>query len=245
MRNILLTLEYDGTRYAGWQRQRRGIRTVQGALEAALKRILREKVTAVAAGRTDSGAHALAQAVSFRAGSTLALVRIQRALNVTLPRDIRVKKIRRVPEDFSARFNASSKTYYYYIYNGPFCPVFMREYCWYLSRPLDVGSMRSAARRLLGRHDFKPFQARDKKERASVCRVKDIRVRKEGSIIRIEITADFFLYKMVRNIAGFLADVGMGKITPGETTRTLRQGRRLSPWQTAPARGLFLKRVKY
>ena len=253
MKNILLKIEYEGTGYFGWQTQRRkektsgrpGSPTIQETLETLLFQILREKVNLISSGRTDSGVHAREQAANFKTDSKMPAGKIKKALNGLLPADIRIKSVSFVSADFHARFSASSKVYRYFIVNFDHCPVFLRACAHHFGFPLDISLMRKEAQALIGRKDFKSFQASDKIEKNSVRRVKNVKIGKKGSLITIDIEADGFLYNMVRNIVGTLIEVGRGKMPAGSMKKIIAAKDRRRAGPTAPAKGLFLWKVNY
>ncbi len=246
MRNIKLVLEYDGTDYGGWQKQAAGgRRTIQGTVEAALKQILGEDVRVTGSGRTDAGVHAEGQAANFRTRSGLPAAVIGKAINAVLPRDIVVRRVSVVGDDFHARFRARAKIYRYRILNQPQPSVFQRRFVHFVRCRLDAGLMKKEARCLLGRHDFKSFQAADKKERGSIRKMSRIRIKRDGGLITIEIEGDGFLRGMARAIAGTLIDIGRGKLPPGSMKKILLARNRRWAGPAAPAKGLCLVRVKY
>jgi tRNA pseudouridine38-40 synthase len=254
MRNIKLTIEYDGTNYCGWQIQKvkskmqnpkLKIRTIQSTIEGALKKILQEKVKLIASGRTDSGVHALGQVVNFKTKSKLSPLRLKAALNSNLPLDIRIKSAVETDLNFHSRFQAKSKLYRYRILNKEKSFVFKRNYSHFIPYSLDWKAMRREARVLLGSHDFSSFQTKDKRERNPVRTIKKISVFKEDGEILIDIESDGFLYNMVRNIVGTLIEVGRGKLKKGALKEILEKKNRKFAGPTAPARGLCLVKVKY
>ncbi|MCP4650061.1 MAG: tRNA pseudouridine(38-40) synthase TruA [PVC group bacterium] len=252
MKNVLLKIEYDGTGYNGWQTQKSKLSslphrhtTVQETIESVLTEILQEKINIIGSGRTDSGVHAREQPANFKTNSKVSLEKIKRALNSLLPKDIRIKSIKQVPLDFHARYSVKSKTYRYTILNKDYSSVFTRNYAVHVSMPLDVAVMQKESKVLLGKHDFKSFQASDKKLRSSVRTIKKINVKKQNNLIAIDIEADGFLYNMVRNIAGTLIEVGQGKIAKGGLKRILLAKDRKKAGPTAPANGLCLCKVRY
>ncbi len=246
MRNIRLTLQYDGTNYFGWQRQKNTRQTISEILEDVLKKLLQEKVKLVAAGRTDAGVHAQAQTANFLTVSALSVPRIHQALNALLPEDIRVVKTQSAALDFNSRYSAKSKTYRYLILNRRCADVFRRRYVYHYPAPkLDVNAMRRAGYLLLGSHDFLSFKRTDKTKRSTVRELQKIRIARKGSFIRLEVTANSFLYHMVRNIAGTLIEIGKGKLSPENLKKILQAKDRKLAGPTAPARGLCLMKVKY
>lgn len=224
MRTLEMTVEYDGTAYCGWQVQNshksqaisRKQRTIQATLEKTLQKILQERVKVMGSGRTDSGAHALGQVAHFQTISRLSPTQIRKGLHSLLPADIRISALNEAPDDFHARFSATSKHYRYTIVNDAYLPVFIRRYAYLVRYPLNIAAMRRAARYLVGRHDFRSFQAVDKTERNSRRRISRLAIRQQDNLIIIDIEADGFLYKMVRNIAGTLIEVGRGRMRPDE-----------------------------
>lgn len=261
MRNIKLTIAYDGTNYAGWQVQKvkskapaRGgsafggknqkLKTVQETIEKALEKILQEKVKLTASGRTDSGVHAIGQVANFKTDSRLFPDNIQKALNSCLPKDIVVKKVEDVALEFHARYNATSKSYRYTILNSRFRSPFDRHYAAFIPYSLDIQSMQDAAVHLVGRHDFRSFQAKAG-ESNSTRTIKSLSVKKRGRFIYIDIEADGFLYNMVRNIVGTLIEVGRGKLGANDVMKILKAKKRSLAGPTAPPEGLCLVKVRY
>ncbi len=251
MRNIKLTLEYDGTNYVGWQTQlakgkwQIANRTVQETIEKALKKILVEKVYLIGSGRTDSGAHALGQVANFKTKSNLPISDIKRALNAVLPPDIAIQKAEEVSLDFHSRFAVKNKIYRYTILNSPQRSVGLRNFYYHYPYKLNLSAMRQAGKLLSGKKDFKSFQASDKKERRSKKTIKNLSLKKQGDFIHFDIEADGFLYKMVRSIVGTLIEVGRGKLQPREIPRILRRKNRKFAGPTVPAKGLALLKVIY
>ena len=217
MRNFKITIEYDGSGFCGWQTQAQGERTVQGELEAVLLKIFKQPVKVIASGRTDSGVHAQGQVVSFKADTRMKPLEIQRALNSLLPADIAVLEAKEVKSDFHAQYSVKEKTYRYTVLNRKYRSVFLRDRVYFYPYPLNIARMRKASKYLIGRHDFKSFQAYDplRAERQTVRTIKKIVIKKEGDLIHIDVTADGFLYKMVRNIAGTLLAIGSGQLPLG------------------------------
>lgn len=255
MRNIRLTLQYDGTDYHGWQSQVGG-GTVQNALQEALKRLTGLETPVTAAGRTDAGVHALAQVVSFKTPSDLDAPTIKRALNALLPFDIRVVEASHAPDSFNPRFAARGKVYAYLIANTDLASPFSRKYVWRVVQALDLGAMRAAAAELVGRHDFRAFMGAGSSVGDTVREVRRLEVQElhgigfmgltlPGDYVRLEVQGDGFLRHMVRNIVGTLVDVGRGKMQPGRMGEILASGDRTCAGPTAPARGLFLCKVLY
>ncbi len=244
MRNILLKIEYDGTNYAGWQCQKNA-KSIQETIEAALKRITGRKARLISCSRTDAGVHALGHIANFKTDSQLPLFRLQRALNGVLPKDIVIKEVREAPLKFNSLRDARSKSYVYTILNDPAGCAISRDHVRHVPYNLNVALMRREARCLIGKHDFKSFQAADKIERSSVRTIKRLDIKKRGELIKITIEADGFLYNMVRNIVGTLLEIGRGKFKPGSIAKILKAKDRKLAGPTAPAKGLCLTEVKY
>ncbi|MGH7256378.1 MAG: tRNA pseudouridine(38-40) synthase TruA [Nitrospirales bacterium] len=244
MPTFKLTLEYEGTKYAGWQRQANAP-TIQATLEAALRQIAQTDIAAIGAGRTDAGVHALGQVVSFRADTSLTAEDWKRALNGVLPPEISVRAAETVADGFHARYAARDKLYEYRILNRRERSALVRERAWHLRKPLDLEAMREAGRCLLGRHDFSSFQGSDSDTKTALCDLRALSVTPAGDLIRIEIRADRFLRQMVRVIVGTLVEVGIGKRSAGEIKTILEAKDRKMAGKTAPPHGLYLVRVDY
>jgi tRNA pseudouridine38-40 synthase len=247
MRNFKVTFEYDGAEFCGWQTQGQGERTVQGALEAVLLKVFKGPIKVTASGRTDSGVHAQGQVISFKADTRMKPLEIQRAMNSLLPKDIAVHEVRQVKDGFHAQYSVKNKTYRYTVLNRKYRSVFLRDRVYYYPFPLNVSNMRKAAKHLTGRHDFKSFQAYDplRAERQTMRTIKKMVIKKEGDLIHIDVTADGFLYKMVRNIVGTLLAIGSGQLLVNEMPKILKAKNRKAARDTAPAEGLCLMVVKY
>ena len=244
MNTYKLHVEYDGTAYAGWQRQP-GQPTIQAALEDALSQIIQHPVSTVAAGRTDAGVHALGQVVSFRSAKPLAPSEWTHALNGILPPDIGILRTEAVGDSFHARYDACAKTYEYRILNQTTRPVLDRLRVWHIAKPLDVTRMRQAARHLPGQHDCSSFQGSPTDVRNPVCNIQQVDYVQEGSLIRFTIQADRFLKQMVRALLGTLVEIGHHKRTPDDLITILHARDRRAAGQTAPPQGLYLVRVLY
>jgi tRNA pseudouridine38-40 synthase len=242
-----LTLQYDGTDHVGWQRQPGGA-SIQGAVEEALRPIEGDHVTVHGAGRTDAGVHATGQVASFRLNASIDPVTLARALNAVLPLDIRVAGAEVMPDDFHARFSAIGKIYDYQIVNAPFVSPFVRRYVWHVIPPLDVDAMRTAAGALAGEHDFAAFQGTGTDVHTSVRTVQRIEWRGSGRSddpLIMQIEGNGFLRHMVRNIAGTLAEIGLGRWRAEEMITILASRDRARAGTTAPASGLILREVLY
>lgn len=245
MRRVKLTLGYDGTEYAGWQRQKNGL-AVQQVVEAALHKLTGERISVTGASRTDAGVHARGQACHFDMHTNIPDDKLPLALNTKLPPSIRAYCAETVDDAFHARFCAKGKLYRYFIHNDVYAPVLERNYCWHVPRRLDIGLMFVEAIRMIGRHDFAAFMAAGSSAKTTVRTMLDAgcRTASDGKIV-IWIRGDHFLYNMVRILAGTLVEVGLGKREPGATARAIERGDRLCLGATAPPHGLVLECVYY
>jgi tRNA pseudouridine38-40 synthase len=237
-------LSWDGTAYAGWQRQP-GPPTVQSLLLQEVMRLCGADARAVGASRTDAGVHALRQTVSVRTTSALAPDALLRALNASLPRDIRVIDAREAAAEFDARRCARGKRYAYVIDNGPVATPLLRRYAWHIRRPLDVPAMRAAVAALRGQHDFSAFRAAAGRDAPPVCTVRALHIVRRKQCVAILISADRYLHHMVRTIVGSAVDIGRGRHPATWLGEVLRSRDRAMAGMTAPGRGLFLVRVLY
>ncbi len=244
MRNIKLTLCYDGTDFHGWQRQA-GLRTVQEEIEVAIDSLTQVRSTVTASGRTDSGVHALGQVAHFFTASEHQPEVILKALNALLPPDLRVLDVEEVPQAFHATLDARSKRYRYVIDNGPIASPFQLRYSWHVFHRLDIESMSRASKSLLGRHDFRSFETDWPNRTSSVRTIYDLDVARADHLVSIEVEADGFLYNMVRAIAGTLVLVGSGKRPESWVGQVLGAESRAAAGPTAPPQGLFLIQVRY
>lgn len=245
MRNIKLTIEYDGTCYHGWQTQKKE-KTVQQILEQAISKITNSQITLHGAGRTDAGVHALGQVAHFMTDSDLDLAQLSRGLNSLLPADIVIKKTEEAAIDFHARYSAKSRTYWYLIWNCPGPSAFYYRFSWHIVIPLNIAALKQAAACLIGVHDFTSFQGADKENSHAVREVTSIRFKRaRRHLIICEIKANAFLKHMVRNIVGTLVEVGRGKMTVEAFENIFKKTDRRLAGPTAPAQGLFLKEIEY
>jgi tRNA pseudouridine38-40 synthase len=244
-RNIRLLLEYDGTRYHGWQRQR-GDLSLQQVLEEALQRLTGAEVGLIASGRTDAGVHALGQVANFHTQSTLPLKAFHEGLNSMLPYDIAALKAEEAPPEFHARKSALSKTYEYRILNRPSRSPLHHHYGWWLAHKLDLEALERAAALLPGRHDFSAFRASGSGNLNPVRQVLAARWQTHpGGWLRFTVTATGFLRGMVRSLVGTMVEIGKGKAEPSLLAELLKSGERRLAGPTAPAQGLYLVEVSY
>ena len=244
-RNIRLVLEYDGSRYHGWQRQR-GDLSIQQVLEEALERLTGEPIKLIGSGRTDAGVHALGQVANFRTNRTIPLKAFHEGLNSTLPYDIAVLEAREAPPEFHARKSALSKTYEYRILNRPSRSPLHHHYGWWLSQPLDLDAMAAAAEFLPGEHDFTAFRASGSGNRHPVRRMDAGRLADPSRrLAPLQLTGNGFLRGMVRSLVGTMVEIGKGKAKPELLAELLASGERRRAGPTAPGRGLYLVEVAY
>ena len=251
MPNFKLQIEYDGTHYYGWQVQNgknvsyQANKTIQFVLEKTLRKILQEDIKLTVAGRTDSGVHALAQVANFKSHTKIPLSRLSWAINCLLPDDIKVTRINKVGLDFNSRFCAKSKTYRYTILNRRYSSPLLASRVYFFHYPLDVSLMRREAKLLIGRHNFKAFQATEIRQRNPLRTIKQIKIIKKDNFIYIDIQADSFLYNMVRSIVGTLLEIGRGRFPQGSMAKIMESRNRKLVGPTLPAKGLCLVKVKY
>jgi len=240
-----LTLEYDGTRYRGWQSQKNTERTVQGALLRAARELLGEEATAGGAGRTDAGVHALAQVAHLKARKAMPEGDLVWELNERLPHDVNVLSAETAPPSFHARHDAKSRTYLYRISRRR--TAFDKRFVWWVRDKLDVSAMRRASKLLAGRHDFASFCENPDGQESTVVVVEKSEVldRDDSQEIHFRITASHFLWKMVRRLTGALVEVGRGNLDQTGVEKLLRERSNAPAKWTAPPSGLFLERVDY
>ena len=243
--NYKMTLQYDGTRYSGWQRQGNTEKTIQGKLEQAISTLLEEPVEIHGSGRTDAGVHALGQVASFQTGSPIPDCGLfQRALNERLPGDIAVTVLTPASPRFHARLNAKEKTYRYTVWNSDIPNVLERRYLLQVPEILDLSRMEDAAARMLGTHDFSGFSA-DKTKKSTVRHLKSVELHSNGPRLELLFTGNGFLRSMVRILTGTLLEVGMGKREPESVDQVFQSQSRQDAGFTAPPQGLCLIQVIY
>ena len=241
---VLLTIEYKGTAYCGWQRQKNAL-SVQEVLASAYFTLTGEKVTMHGSGRTDAGVHALGQCVHFDTNACIPPERLPFALNPHLPADIKVKAAREVPADFNARFDVVRKTYVYKFYVSPHeSPLRFDTHC-HLVTPPNLERMRACAKKIEGTHDFRCFQATGGHVKSTVRTVYSVDIQNIGDEYAVTVCGNGFLYNMVRIIAGTLYWCGIGKIEPEAVDRAFETGDRKLLGKTLEAKGLYLAKVEY
>lgn len=241
---IRLTLEYDGTEYAGWQLQPNGL-SVQEVVENALARILGERVRLNSSGRTDAGVHARGMVVHFETGRLLPMSAYRDGVNRFLPPDVAVKEAEEAPSGFHARFSSRGKWYRYRISQSPVRAPLVSRYSWHVRGALDLAAMQQAAAAFVGRHDFAAFRGAGCDARTTVREVFSVDVVSEGELLAIDVKGGGFLRNMVRVMVGTLVEVGLGRRPPSDVPLLLKEGTRPLAGRTAPPQGLCLMEVWY
>lgn len=255
MRNFKMILQYEGTRYQGWQKQESTENTIQGKLETLLTKMTGQKTEVQGSGRTDAGVHAMGQVANFHGDVAMNPQEIMEYMNAYLPEDIAVIALEEMPDRFHSRLNAKGKTYCYRVVNSSVPRVFDRRYVHVVKERLDIDAMRRGAEYLLGTHDFKAFTSNKKGKKSTVRTLDEIRIEKTAGVsmgrwggedeIRFWYSGNGFLYHMVRIITGTLLEVGMHRRKPEEMTEILAGGRREAAGGLVPAKGLTLMEVRY
>ena len=244
MRNIKLTIEYDGKDFNGWKKQPNKL-NIQGTIEQAIKMVTKEDIELIASGRTDAGVHALGQVANFKTNSKIPIDKIPVAINSNLKKSIRIKNAEEVEERFHSRLTCKRKTYRYIINNSFEGTAIYRNLETHIPIKLDVYKMQKAIKFFEGEHDFKAFKASGTSSKSSIRTIYEGNVYEKEDRIYIELTGNGFLYNMVRIISGTLVDVGMGKILPEEIQEIIKEGKRERAGKTLPPQGLYLVKVEY
>ncbi len=245
MKNIKIIIQYEGTRYQGWQRQESSENTIQGKFEAILQKMTGKPVTIQASGRTDAGVHALGQVANFIIDTALSTQQIMDYMNQYLPEDIAVVSIEEMDSRFHARLHAKKKTYQYRVRNSAIPDVFNRRNVYQINEPIDLEAMRLAATKLCGKHDFKTFTSTKKGKKSTVRTIDEIIISQNKEEIIFSYTGDGFLYHMIRILTGTLLEIGKGNRKPEEISAILESGLREQAGPLAPALGLTLMEVLY
>ena len=244
VRNIKLTVAYDGSEYHGWQTQP-GKRTIQESLTQAIQNLIGSDVRVFGASRTDAGVSALGQVALVQIDLPIPVENLAKAITHRLPTDIAVAEAVEVPQGFDVIGAVKNKLYRYTIFTGPLRPVLQIRHCWHLPAKLDVAAMAKAAKIFVGKKDFKSFASADDQRGSSVRTIFRCDVTREGDLVYVDIEGDGFLYNMVRNIVGTLVEVGLGKQNPEKINQILEAKNRTAAGPIAPAAGLCLMWVKY
>lgn len=244
MRNIKLTIEYDGSDFNGWQKQPTKL-NIQGEIEQAIKEITGENVDLIASGRTDAGVHSLGQVANFRTNSKIEIEKFAIAINSKLKKSIVIKSAEEVEEDFHARYKCKGKKYRYVINNSYQGTAIYRDLEYHIPQKLDIIKMKQAIKYFEGKHDFKGFRASGTSSKDSIREIYKAEIKIDNERILIELTGNGFMYNMVRIIAGTIVDVGFGKISPNEIAEIIESKDRTRAGKTLPAHGLYLVEVYY
>ena len=245
MRNIKMIIEYDGSRYKGWQKQTKDVNTIQGRMEDILSEMTGEEIQLIGCGRTDAGVHALNYTANFHTNSTINNEDILIRLNDKLPDDIGVKSLKSASERFHSRYNILSKTYLYRINNSGYNNVFGRKYIHNVREKLDLDKMRECAELFIGTHDFQSFTSLKTKTKSTVRTINYITISEINKMIDIDINGNGFLWNMVRIILGTLIEAGKGNLNKDEILVILNAKKRADAGPMVPSKGLFLKDVEY
>ncbi|MGL4875812.1 MAG: tRNA pseudouridine(38-40) synthase TruA [Clostridium sp.] len=244
MRNIKLTIEYDGTFYAGWQRQNNA-KTIQETIEAALSKILKAEVSITGSSRTDSGVHAKGMVANFLTEARIPAEKFREAINTKLPDDIAIIKSEEVEEGFHSRYMSKGKTYCYTLINRYEKSALYKNYTYQVRDNLDVEKMKECCNLFVGTHDFKAFKTTGSSVKTSVRTISDLHIEVDSQFIKIYITADGFLYNMVRIIVGTLIEVGLNKRNLEIVEKAIKEGKREDSGYCVPPNGLVLEKVYY
>lgn len=244
MRNIKLTIEYDGKGFNGWQKQPNRL-NIQGEIEKAIEEITGEAVELYASGRTDAGVHSLGQVANFKTKSLIEIDKIPIAINSKLKKSIIIKKAEEVEDNFHARYNAKGKKYKYIINNSPVGSAIYRGLEYHMPTKLDVEKMKEAIKYFEGEHDFKAFKSSGTSGKSSVRTIYKAEIKERNDRIIIELTGNGFLYNMVRIIAGTILEVGLGKIMPEDISDIILSKSRTKAGKTLPPHALYLVEVYY
>ena len=231
MRNIKLTIEYDGREFNGWQKQPNKL-NIQGNIEKVISDITKEEIEIIGSGRTDAGVHALGQVANFKTNSAIPIEKFAIAINSRLKKSIVIKKAEEVDERFHSRYNCKQKTYRYIINNSETGSAIYRDLEYNIKNPLDVEKMQEASKYFVGEHDFSAFKASGTSSKSSVRTIYSAKIEKEGERIIIELTGNGFLYNMVRIISGTLVEVGLGKIKPEQIPEIIQSKNRQNAGKT-------------
>ena len=245
MKNIKLIIEYDGSRYNGWQRLKDSDQTIQGKLESVISEMVGSPTEIIGSGRTDAGAHAKGQVANFHAESTMDLVEMHQYINHYLPQDIIVKEVKEASERFHSRYNAQGKKYTYYVWDHWIPSAFHRKYSYHFAEDLDIDLMKEAAKKLVGTHDFIGFSSVKKTNKSTTRTIEEISIVKEGNMLKFSFVGDGFLYNMIRIIMGTLLEVGLKERKVSSIDEILETKVRSTAGKTIPAHGLFLEEVYY
>lgn len=245
MRNLKMEIQYDGTKYRGWQKQKDTDLTIQYKIENVLSKMIGEDIQVIGCGRTDSGVHADNYIANFHTTSTMSVDDMLEYLYEYLPEDIVVKSMKDASERFHARYNVKGKTYVYRINNNRFRDVFNRKYTYHMDEKLDLDQMRRAAEFLIGTHDFQSFTSLKPNTKSTVRTINYINIKEDRGLIDVEVNGNGFLLNMVRIITGTLLEVGKGNLKAFDVEKILKEKKRSEAGPIAPAKGLCLRDLQY
>ena len=244
MKNIKLVIEYDGAHYGGWQKQNNN-KTIQGVLEEAISKATSEEIEVIGSSRTDAGVHAKGMVANFKTNSSIPAERFREAINRNLPDDIAILSSEEVTGEFHSRYSSKGKTYSYTIINRYEKVAIGKDYCCLVKEPLNVENMKEACKYFIGKHDFSAFKTNGSSVKTSVRTVSELYIEKNQENIKIYISADGFLYNMVRIIVGTLVEVGKGKIKVEYIPKIIKSLDRTKAGPCIKANGLVLEKVFY
>ncbi|MGL5245718.1 MAG: tRNA pseudouridine(38-40) synthase TruA [Sarcina sp.] len=244
MRNIKIVIEYDGTNYYGWQKQKQGD-TIQKRVEDAISKVTKESIEIIGSSRTDSGVHAKAFVANFKTNSKIPAEKFREAINSKLPKDITIMYSEEVEEKFHSRYSCKGKTYCYTILNRIQPPALERNFVYHVKENIDIELMKKACKYFIGTHDFKAFKSTGSSVKTSIRTITNLYIEVDRDKINIYVTADGFLYNMVRIIVGTILMVGSKKIQPQDIEKIISDGIRENSGKCVPATGLCLEKVFY
>ncbi|MCD8509693.1 MAG: tRNA pseudouridine(38-40) synthase TruA [Bacillus sp. (in: Bacteria)] len=244
--NYKLNIQYDGSRYKGWQRLGNTENTIQGKIEHVLSEMIGEKIEIIGSSRTDAGVHALEQVANFHTKARLSEAKIKSYLNHYLPQDISIAHVSEAPERFHARYNTKAKTYLYKIWNKDYLNPFLRKHTMHVNKPLNITEMRKASSHFIGEHDFTAFTNAKSKKKSNVRIIYSIDIEENEGLIEIRVNGNGFLYNMVRKMVGTLIGVGLGDITQASIPDILASKQRNQTGdRIAEPYGLYLEKVEF
>lgn len=245
MNNYKLTIQYDGSRYKGWQRLGNSENTIQGKIENVLSEMLGREIEIIGCSRTDAGVHALNQVANFKIHENLTEPKVKKYLNQYLPNDISISDVELVSERFHARYNSKAKTYLYKIWNEEHTNPFMRKYSMHVGKKLNIESMKKAAQYFIGSHDFTAFSNAKSKKKSMVREIYSLDVTEKDGFVQIRVSGNGFLHNMVRKIVGALIEVGLGQLDAEAIPQILEEKQRNQINCLADASGLYLEKVDF
>lgn len=245
MNNYKLTIQYDGSRYKGWQRLGKGENTIQFKIENVLTQMVGEEIEIIGSSRTDAGVHALEQVANFKTLKPFSEEEILKYMNRYLPNDISIIQVEKVHERFHSRYLAKDKTYLYKIWNKPYLHPFLRKYSMHIAQKLNVNEMKKAGNHFIGEHDFTAYSNAKSKKKSFVRTIHSVLIDEVDGLIEIRINGNGFLYNMARKIVGTLIEVGLGEIEADRIPIIIEEKQRNKTGRMAEACGLFLEKINF